>query len=128
MSRDFELIRKLLIFFDKKEGSGYVKLEEIEVGAEYSTDRVHYHLKLLYLGGLLECETERSSTSDRIIKVHPFDLTWKGHEFLAKISSETVWQKAKSLALSKGGSLTFNVLNQAATRLVLEMAGLKDGA
>ena len=82
---------------------------------------MQYHLRLLYQAGLLNCETERSSsTSDRIIRVIPFDLTWEGHEFLAKIRSEGVWNRIRKLMAAKGASIPFSVINELATKLALE--------
>ena len=119
MTRDFDLIRKLLVFFDEKAGPEHVAMPN--VGDEDSDSKVMYHLLLMYQGGLLDCEPQKSSTSDRVISVIPFNLTWEGHEFLAKIRSEGTWQKVKDLALSKGGSLSFAVLNQVATKLALSV-------
>jgi len=73
----------------------------------------------------LNYEADSSSTSDRLIRVYPFDLTWEGHEFLAKISADGVWPKLKAFVGSKGGSMAFGVINQLATKLALEAAGLK---
>ena len=122
MERDLELVRKLLLFFKEKGDPAMV--ESPDVGSDYSESVVQYHLRLMYQAGLLNAEAEKSSTSDRIIRVYPFDLTWEGHEFLAKISAEGVWPKLKAMIGSKGGSMAFAVINQLATKLALEAAGL----
>ena len=67
---------------------------------------------------------ESSTNPERIIRVYPFDLTWEGHEFLAKISADGVWPKLKQAIGSKGGSVAFGVLNELATKLALAAAGL----
>ena len=122
MTRDFDLIRKLLVFFDEKPGIGVVKVADIHVGDEYSEDLIQYHLILMFAAGLLICEAERSASSDRVIQVWPFNLTWEGHEFLAKIRADSVWQKIKTTITSKGSSLAFTVINQLATRYAVEAA------
>jgi hypothetical protein len=122
MARDLELIRKLLLFFKEKDDPSMV--DKPDVGAEYSESVVQYHLRLMHQAGLMNCEVEKSSTSDRIIRVYPFDLTWEGHEFLAKISADGVWPKLKAMLGSKGGSVAFAVINQLATKLALQAAGL----
>jgi len=83
MPRDFELIRKLLMFFHDKLDPSYVEVPDL--GAEYSEVQIKYHLGLLYQAGFLNCETVRSTTSDRVIGVLPFDLTWDGHEATVQI-------------------------------------------
>jgi hypothetical protein len=121
MKRDFELIRRLLEYFRDKEGPEFVL--EPDVGDEYTASQVQYHLRLMHQAGLLNCEAE-STASGRIFRVIPFDLSWEGHEFLAKISSEGVWPKLKQMIASKGGSVAFAVINQVATKLALGAAGL----
>jgi hypothetical protein len=118
MKRDFELIRKLLVFFDEKPDANHVEVPEVE--GDYSDSEIKYHLILLYDAGFLHCEPVKSSSSDRVIYVLPFTLTWDGHEFLDKIRSDGVWQKIQALIASKGGSLAFAVINQVATKLALQ--------
>lgn len=80
MKRDFNLVRKLLLFFEKKADAKPVKAPAIE---GYSELEIQYHLVLMHEAGLLHCETVTSeSTPDRVIYVIPFDLSWQGHEFL----------------------------------------------
>jgi hypothetical protein len=119
MTRDFDLIRKLLVFFDQKNGPEYAR--SVDVGPEYSEDMVQYHMRLMYQAGLLNCEAQTTNTG-RVIQVLPFDLTWEGHEFLSKIRSDTVWQKIKSTLLSKGGTLAFAAVNDLATKIAVEAA------
>ena len=55
MTRDFDLVRKLLIFFDEKQGPEHVEVPN--VGEEYTESQVMYHCTLLYQAGLLNCGT-----------------------------------------------------------------------
>ena len=123
MKRDMEVIRKLLMFFNEKEEPEMV--EAPSIGDEFSESVVQYHLRLMCQAGWLNYEAERSGTSDRIIRVYPFDLTWEGHEFLAKINADGVWPKLKAIIGAKGGSMAVSVISQLATKLALEAAGLK---
>ena len=117
MKRDFDLIRKILIFFAEKPGPEHVQIPPIE-GFDDLT--IKYHLVLLYDAGFLRCEPVKSSSSDRVIYVVPFDLTWQGHEFLEKIRNETTWKKIKETIMSKGGTLAFNVISELATRFTMD--------
>lgn len=118
MKRDFELIRKLLMFFEGKQSSEHIEVPPID---GYDALTIKYHLVLLHDAGLLRCEPVRSSTSDRVIYVIPFDLTWDGHEFLDKVRNETVWRRIRDVIASKGGSVAFSVVNQLATRFAMDM-------
>ena len=93
MKRDFELVRKLLIFFDEKPGPEHVRIPPV---AGYDDLTIKYHLVLLYGAGYLVCEPTTSSTSDRVIEVLPFELTWEGHEFLDRIRDEYIWDEIVS--------------------------------
>jgi len=117
MKRDFDLVRKLLIFFDDKPGPKAVEVPPIP---GYKEMTIRYHLVLLYQAGLLHCEPIKSTTSERVIKVLPFELTWDGHEFLEKIRNETTWKKILATAKDKGGALAFSVLNQLATSMAAD--------
>jgi hypothetical protein len=118
MKRDFELVRKLLLFFEEKDNPDFIKVPPI---AGYDELTIKYHLVLLYDAGLLRCEPVKSSTSDRVIYVIPFELTWDGHEFLEKIRNNSTWNKIKEVISSKGGAFAFGVINQLATNFALEI-------
>jgi hypothetical protein len=118
MTRDFDLIRKLLLYFDHKPDYSYAPVPSME--PEYTPDQVKHHCLLLYQAGFLDAETERSQ-GGRVINTYPLGLTWDGHEFLAKIRSEGVWQKAKTVTLEKAGALSFAALNQIVTRFAAEL-------
>jgi predicted transcriptional regulator len=118
MKRDLDLIRKLLFYFEEKSGPEVVENPVIE---GYDESTIQYHLRLMHDAHLINCETERSSTSpDRIIRVLPFDLTWEGHEFLTKVRSETTWRHIKDTLKTKGGGMAFAVVNELATKLALK--------
>ncbi len=118
MKRDFDLVRKILLQFEEKESSTIVEKPEVE---GYSYEILSYHCRLLYDAGFLRCEPVVSTTSDRIIKVYPFELTWDGHEFLDKIRSETTWNKIKTQAKEKGLALSFSVVTELAKRLAAQL-------
>jgi len=121
MKRDFDLIRKLLLFFEEKPDAGHIEVPPIE---NYEEMEIKYHLLLLYDAGLVRCEPAKSSSGDRVIYVIPFDLTWAGHEFLDKIRNEGIWGKTKETILSKGGQLTFDTITTVTTALIAKMIGI----
>jgi len=119
MKRDFDLVRKLLFFFEEKPDISPVLWTDPPEVEGYQRDDVKYHLMLLYQAGLVDGEPIRSTTSDRIVDMGAvFSLTWEGHEFLEKIRSDTVWENVKQKALSTGWSLTFQALSAVASWFV----------
>ncbi|WP_168567282.1 DUF2513 domain-containing protein [Crateriforma spongiae] len=121
MPRDMDLIRKLLIFFRDKPGPDMVDVPPIE---GFDDDNIKYHCVLLYDAGFLRCEPITSSTSDRVIEVYPFDLTWSGHEFVDKIANDGIWARVKETVSSRGGVMAYNVINSLATKYALDSVGL----
>lgn len=120
MKRDFDLVRQILLQFEAKADAGIVEKPEVE---GYPYELVAYHCRLLYDAGFLRCEPVKSSTSDRVIKALPFELTWEGHEFLDKIRSDTTWSKIKTYAKDKGLALSFSVVTELAKRVVGQLLG-----
>lgn len=118
MKRDFSLLRKLLIFFYQKEHPNAIEVPPIE---GYDEITIKNHLVLMYEAGLLRCEPVRSSTSDRVIYVIPFNLTWNGHEFLAKVRDERAWQRVLAAIQEKRGALAFSIINKIATKLAMDL-------
>lgn len=122
MKRDLDLVREILLYYEVKDNDAMDDCPEIE---GYESLQVNYHLLLMDEAGLLRCEREVSkSTPSRVIKVHPFSLTWAGHEFLSAARNDSLWVKAKNIAATKGGALSFAVVKSLLLRLALEGAGL----
>lgn len=110
MKRDIDLIRKLLIYLEDKPDDKIVKVEDVEIDT-YDKNDIMYHFILMDQAGLIRCERQcSSSTPDRVINIYPFSLTWEGHEFLEASRDESTWNNAKSIILSKSGSLSLDVL------------------
>ncbi|NWC95769.1 MULTISPECIES: DUF2513 domain-containing protein [unclassified Pseudomonas] len=121
MKRDMELVRKLLFFFESKSEPEYAKTIEID---GYSELLIRYHCALMYDAGLLFAEPVKSSTSDRVIYVLPFELSWAGHEFLDGIRSDSTWNKIKDHAMTNGLALSFMIISESAKTYVLKKLSL----
>jgi hypothetical protein len=122
MKRDPDLIRKLLVHLEEKPNDEVITELEFD---DYNKIDVMYHFVLMDQAGLLRCERETSSTtSDRVIRVYPFSLTWQGHEFLEASRNEKLWNKAKELIKQKSGGLSLDVLKALLISMAKESVGL----
>lgn len=101
MKRDMDLVRDILLFLEGRNSSAHVKSEAFPMEGR-SASEIQYHLNLIYQAGFLNGEPIKSSTSERLISVLPFDLTWQGHEFLETVRDPEIWRKAKAGAASAG--------------------------
>lgn len=107
MKRDMELVREILIFFEEKETPGLVEIPPIE---GYDDLTIKTHLVMMHDAGLLRCEPVKSSSSDRVIYVIPFELTWAGHDFVQMMRDDNLWKKAKEYVIMPGASWSFEIL------------------
>ena len=109
MKRDPELIRSVLLFFEKKDSFEIVEAGSLNVEG-YEDKAIEYHLMLMAQAGLVDCEAFRSkSNPERLIRVMPFNLTWKGHEYLDGVRDSSVWKKAVKSSKGKTGDFIFDV-------------------
>ncbi len=71
----------------------------------HSAEAIGYTLMKMHEAGLITGEIIRSkSTPERVIEVMPFELTFKGHEFLDSIRDPAIWKKTKDGAKKVGST------------------------
>jgi hypothetical protein len=101
LRRDFNLIRAIL-------------LEAEEPGAhafnfdEFDRRMVQNHLQLLIEGGFLTGSIMREGAG--LSHVVADRLTWSGHDLLALMKNPSVWQKARTQLLDKGGRANLDLI------------------
>ena len=119
MKRNWDTIRKILL-----------KLEEIpdESGVLESGDLVGidneaavYHMRLLIEAGLAVGGVPDMLNGPSY--GHLLRLTWEGHELLDKIRRDTVWNKIKETARTKGVDLSVEVVKVVGGLVISRMMG-----
>ena len=81
----------------------------------YSIEEVQYHIRQCDFNGFLH-EVSHFQNGDYVVH----DLTPKGHEFLANIRENKVWNGVKSIA-TKVGSSSLDSLTQIASNVITEL-------
>lgn len=108
-----ELVRKILLALEKHP-HGYAPSPLAIDG--YDEEKIGYHV---FLMGQEQADLLKvaviTAVNDPSPKALPAHLTWNGHEFLDNVKNETVWQRIKGIVVSKGGSVSFEVLKTLAT-------------
>ena len=119
MRRDLDLIRKLLLYFENKDGAQVI-LNVEDMGVEgYDASTLRYHLFLMHDAGLLHAQAQRSSTDPtRVVQVYPFFLTWEGHDFLDSIRDETRFNQIKKALVQEVGGWTLGLVKSLGTTLI----------
>ncbi len=80
--------------------------------SEYSDDEIRYHILQCAKANLIELRSQDLGGNIGIT-----DLTPYGHEFLANIRSDSVWNNVKAVS-SKIGSTSLNALAQIASATI----------
>jgi len=118
MERDWDLIREILLKLEKK-GPDQTAL----TAEDFSKDKVPevgYQVQLLQEAGLVDARLLDDVTVFFVLR-----LTWAGHELLDAIRNDTVWARTKQSFLSKGLSMTFDLVKSVAVGIATEY--LKSG-
>lgn len=112
MRRDMDLARAILLALEKCDRASGLQ----ELAIEHVTpDQVTYHVKLLAQAGLIEAQDASGANH---FEWFPVSLTWAGHEFLDAARNDSLWHKAKKIAVEKTGSLMFEVLKDVLLQLL----------
>ncbi len=83
--------------------------------SKYSKDELAYHARQCSFAGLV-CDYKTYISGDWMIG----DLTPKGHEFLANIQEDTIWNNVKAIS-AKVGSKSISALSQIASSVITEI-------
>ena len=110
MKRNMDIVRQILI---KAEG-----MTEEQGRETFTLDGVdpvitNGHVEIMKEGGLLHAQIGRSDGTG-IYSVRVFRLTWDGHDFLAAIRNDTIWNKTKKQFADHAIDWTFDLLKAVA--------------
>jgi hypothetical protein len=107
MRLDADLVRTVLMKTAELPFDGCV--HEIEIDG-CSDEALNYHIMILDQAGLLEALD--LTTTDGICW-RPKYLTYEGNEFLSAAERDTVWNKAKTMAMSGAKTASLEALKTA---------------
>lgn len=116
MKRDFDLIRKILLYVEENHDGIYDKVKPFD---GYSEEEFLYHCELLTDNGFIEGKVHRAMGGSGVFMCK--DLTWAGQDYLANIKNDTVWNKVKQTALEKGIDLTLDIIATLAAKYTKKM-------
>lgn len=91
--------------------------------------KLAYHARIMIDGGLVEGTAELRRIRGPIHGWHPgiveiSGLTWKGHEFLEAMRSETTWTKTKETFSRHGVPFITDILLSVAKSVIAQRTGL----
>ncbi|UZR29096.1 DUF2513 domain-containing protein [Methylococcus mesophilus] len=118
MQRDWELIRDILTRIEALPDTRSKLLARNL--PEWSAEAVNYHLRLMIEAGLIEGHCTSQPGGGMVC--YATMLTWKGHEFMDTVRSDTAWNRIKARLAEKSIDLSFDAI-VAAGQAVLGMLG-----
>jgi len=124
MKRDWELIREVLMRLDEKDAETHaLNSEDFD---EHIRREITYQVELLEEAGLVDATIIEAMSDPPDFMA--YRLTWRGHELLDAIRNETVWNKTKQSFISKGLSMTFDLVKSVAISIATEIMKSKIGS
>ncbi len=117
MKRNMELIRAILLKLE--EDQSFPKSVKIEVDG-FSGREIQYHLFLLHDAGFIEGHRIDTESPEFCVRA----ITNAGHDFLAYVKNDTLWNKAKEMAGTVSQTVPLAVISQTLTKLALKAIGV----
>jgi len=118
MERNWDRIREILIHVEEKPDKEYML--DLNYWSEDIQSEIVYHIGILLDGGFLEGTMHSGGFGEIDIPLVKH-LTWRGHDFLDSIQNDTVWNKTKESFVSKGLSMTFELVKSVAINIAMEL-------
>jgi len=120
MKRDWEIVRHILVTVEAAPQGARLGARDF---ADQDARAVFGHVQLLTDAGFLKAKLLPDHTGvgggDFVI----LSLPWPGHDLLATIRSQGIWEKIKSTAKDKGVELTFEAVKVFGKLALEQIAG-----
>jgi len=106
MTRDMDLVRKILFELEKHKG-GFAP-PNLRING-YSDEQIGFHVHLMGEAGLVQVAdvTPYAATSPQALAKC---VTWEGYEFLEAARSLSIWERAKHRIAKEGLGMSLEVL------------------
>lgn len=128
MKLDLDCMRDIMIFVEDINYGEYIltsSLKENLPNPNYSDNDISYTCLKLYEAGLIDGMVTDYGGGFHYVK-YINDITYKGHQFLADIHSDTVWNNIKEIA-STVGSKSVPAIMQIASNVITALIHSKLG-
>lgn len=114
-----ECMRDILLSMEDVEYQKSLPVEQLYSSlTDYSQDEINYSVLKLEEAGFIDATLIPYDGGILVIEIN--DITYRGHEFLADIRSDSIWQNVKSIS-AKVGSKSLNSLWQIATTVITQI-------
>lgn len=116
MKLNLDCMRDVLLEMEKASYGQSLNPKSIHSAlSKYSTDDIDYSIIKLEEAGFINAIIEKYDLGVVILRLD--DITYEGHQFLANIRTQPIWEKAKAIC-SKAGTASIPYIMQVASRLI----------
>lgn len=116
MKRDQDLVRTILLLVEAHGTPHNHRPFRVE---GYDKHAVSFHVGILYDGGYLRAVKVGDLTDGETWA--PQTLTWKGHDHLDAVRSDTVWERTKTRLAAVGGDAPLEVVKALAVKVMTDL-------
>lgn len=121
MERNWDLIREILIRVKEKPIAEYTL--DLSYWSEDIQPEIVYHIEILLDEGYLKGTMHTGGFGELDIPLVKH-LTWEGQNYLDSIGDDTVWNKTKESFVSKGLSMSFDLVTSVAAKIIAAQLGV----
>ena len=122
MKRDMELVRRIAFIVEEIPEGECIRSDILAVDG-YDRNAVAYHCRQMEEDELVQAIDLRTRATPNAIGL--CRLTVKGHDFVDAARSDTVWNKAMTVAKEKGVGMTIDLTVRFLTPVRKSMLGLR---
>ncbi|HFQ60910.1 MAG TPA: DUF2513 domain-containing protein [Epsilonproteobacteria bacterium] len=115
MTRDWEVIRVILSKVEEN-SNNFNFCDTLE---EEQKEQYVYHVELLIEAGMIKGKMKTYMSGEKDCNLDR--LTWKGHDFLDAIRSDSIWDKTKNILKEKGLGMSFEIIKKTAIKFAEEI-------
>ncbi|WP_022795743.1 DUF2513 domain-containing protein [Bavariicoccus seileri] len=126
MKLNVDCVRDLLISCEELPYDSHPTLDYFfgsDVLPNYSKEDISYSMEKLVEAGFIEFKVIRSLGGPSFDGIF-LNISWKGHELLDTIRSETVWNKTKDKISNTVGSASIQIIGAVASSISTKLLGL----
>ena len=98
-----DCIRDILVSVEEMDYNSVYTIQKVhEKLPTYSIEQLNYHCLQMMDAGLINAKSMEAVRCNIPQVWRIFDLTYSGHQFLAEIRSDTIWNRTKDVAKGVG--------------------------
>lgn len=118
MTRDMDLVRKILLALEQKEPPTTTEFLRID---DYPSDIVAQHCEMMYQHGLIQ-QFNAQKTFGGFGLWEVGGITWEGYDYLDSIRDDSIWAKTKDAIKKKGLPMIVDTIKTVSSAFITSAA------